>query len=350
MQIILNNQNIKLSPNCKLQDLAQQNLAPWWQRIIQFLEDWSNNSPTLSIQTSGSTGTPKKLEIEKKKFWISAQKTCDFFHLNEKSVGLLCLSTDYIAGQMMLVRAMVSGMNLVCTEPSGNPVEQLESPIDFAAMVPMQVQECLNNPDKFNLIQKLIIGGGQVTHELSELLQKQNVQAFETFGMTETLSHIALKQIAPNQDTTFTSLPGIEISKNLEDCMVIDYPEMELENLQTNDRIQITNPNSFVWLGRKDFVINSGGIKISPEIIEKQIAPLISYPYCILGIPDKKLGEKVVLIIESEPFDITQLMTRLKENLPHYHYPKEARFVPNFPLSITGKIRRKELLTLMQDL
>jgi o-succinylbenzoate synthase len=341
-KITLNDETYFLE-NINWENLQKTNPSSWWQSIAKFLENWADNSPTLTIQTSGSTGTPKRLEIVKKKFWISAQKTCDFFKLNEKSVGLLCLSTNYIAGQMMLVRAMVSGMNLICIEPSGNPVEQLKTPIDFAAMVPMQVNESLNNPDKFNLIKKLIIGGGQVSYKLNESLQKKTVLVYETFGMTETLSHIALRQIAPNKNTDFTTLPGILISSNADDCLSIEYPEMELKKLQTNDRIQITSPNSFVWLGRMDFVINSGGIKISPELIEKQIAYLIKQPFCLIGLPDEKLGEKLMLTIESNAFKTNTLMTQLKKILPAYHCPKTIVFLNSFPTTHTGKISRIEL-------
>jgi len=345
MKITLNHKEIELSPNVKLDYLLKGNNDNWWKAIFNFLELWSNESPGIEIKTSGSTGTPKQMLIEKSKMWISATKTCEFFELNEKSTGLLCLSALYIAGQMMLVRAMVSGMNLICIEPSGNPVTEINNNIDFAAMVPMQVQQACDNDNNLNLIKNLIIGGGQVPLSLIKKLSIYKGKAYETFGMTETLSHIALKQLTPTKQNHFIPLPGISINCGYKNELIIDYPELGIYKMKTSDVIELqNNSGAFIWKGRTDFVINSGGVKISPEEVEQEIEQLITQRFCIIGLADEKLGEKVVLVIEGKSFDTEKLQTKIKETLYTYYVPKEILFINKFPITESGKIKRKKII------
>jgi O-succinylbenzoic acid--CoA ligase len=289
------------------------------------------------------------MEVGKAQIWLSASKTCDFFQLTENSTGLLCLSANYIAGKMMLARAMVSGMNLICVEPSGNPVKELKIPIDFAAMVPLQVEQSLSQITNLNLIKNLIVGGGQVSNSLTSKLKTYAGKAFETFGMTETLSHIALRQLTPEYQNYFTSFNGVFILQGFNNVMVIDFPELGIYKLKTNDIIEIIDTSCrFVWKGRTDFIINSGGIKISPEELESKIAHLIPQRFCICGVPDSKLGETIVLFIEGKPYQTDTLKQKIKEILPSYSCPKKIQFLATFPLTETGKIKRKELITLLQ--
>ncbi len=350
MNIKLNNTNIELTPNIKLAVQLNKNANPkWWKEIISFLEDWANDSKYITLKTSGSTGIPKTINIEKSKLWVSATKTCNYFKLNKNSTALLCLSVNYIAGKMMLVRAMVSGMNLICIEPSENPVKGLTTPIDFAAMVPMQVQQSITLPKKISLIKHLIIGGAKVNHLLISELKKHNVNAYETFGMTETLSHIAIKQIAPHYNNYFTPLNGIIVTHDTNNNMVIDYPELNIIKLKTNDIIEIIDNNgSFIWRGRTDFIINTGGVKIIPEEIEGKIAHLITRPYCIIGLPDKKLGQKAVLVISGNQFNTLNLHNKLTKLLPPYHCPKEIKFLEKFPVTNSGKIKRNKIIEALQ--
>jgi O-succinylbenzoic acid--CoA ligase len=332
------------------QKVKTSNPSAWWQRIVEFLENWADDSPTLKLKTSGSTGKPKTIEVQKAHLWVSAKKTCEFFKLQSNSTGLLCLSADYIAGQMMLVRALFSGMNLLCLEPAGNPVKNLETTIDFCAMVPLQVQQSLETPEKFKLINQLIIGGGPVNSLLVNQLKTFPVKVFETFGMTETLSHIALRQVTPPTEKAFTSLSGIRLSVSEKNCLQVSYPEMEINAMETNDVVDIHSENSFTWLGRLDFVINSGGIKIHPESVEKILESLVHHPFCIVGKPDEKLGEKAVLVIESERFDTANLMQQMKQILPLYQCPKEIIFIASFPRSESGKIKRAALKSLLKQI
>ncbi len=345
MNIKINNQliNTKSANWHKLG--TQNNSSQWWVDIIDFLQQWANNSETIKIETSGSTGIPKVILVQKKHMLASANNTCKYFNLNNKSTALLCLSANYIAGKMMLVRAMASGMNLICVKPSENPVKELNAPIDFAAMVPMQVQQSIAMPQKFNLIKQLIIGGAKVNNLLIAELKKHNVIAYETFGMTETLSHIAVKQIAPVYKNFFMPLNGINISQDHDNKMVIDYPQLDIYKLKTNDVINlIDDSGSFEWRGRTDFIINSGGVKILPEEIENKIVDLIILPYCIVGLPDKKLGEKAVLVIMGKPFNTTNLSNKLTTLLTPYYCPKNILFIDRFPLTNSGKIERDKLI------
>ncbi|MDA3894403.1 MAG: AMP-binding protein [Salinivirgaceae bacterium] len=324
-------------------DLKNKNKAQWWHDIVIFLEQWANDSKTILLKTSGSTGKPKVLEAEKQKLWISATKTCNYFNLSNESTGLLCLSANYVAGKMMLVRAMVSGMNLICIEPSDNPVKKIKTTIDFIAMVPLQVQSSLKHKN-FSNINQLIIGGGKVEFTLIESLKETKTIVYETFGMTETLSHIALKKLAPNYQEHFTPLNGVNIFQGFNKVMVINYPELGISNLKTNDIIELIDENgSFIWKGRTDFVINSGGIKISPEELEQKIAHLFETPFCIVGIPDTDFGEKVVLVIEGEPFETEKLFAEMKKSLSSYYLPKSVKFVDKIPLTDSGKIQRKKI-------
>ncbi len=346
-KITLNHQTYWLHKT-NWQKVKNSNPGAWWQRIVEFLENWADDSPKLKLKTSGSTGKPKTIEVNKTHLWVSAKKTCEFFNLQPNSTGLLCLSADYIAGQMMLVRALYSGMDLLCVEPAGNPVKKLESTIDFCAMVPLQVQQSLETPGKFKLIKQLIIGGGAVHSALIAELKKLPVKVFETFGMTETLSHIALKQLAPITAQAFTTLPGIRLFVSDKNCLQISYPELGIHALETNDMVVLHASNSFTWLGRLDFVINSGGIKIHPESVEKLLEPLIHRPFCLIGKPNEKLGEKAVLVLEGEAFDPVDLMQQIKQLLPKYQYPKEIRFINEFPRTDSRKIKRAALKALLK--
>ncbi len=341
MNIKLNNQIIELLPSTHFTELRkQQPNAEWWQKIIDFLEEWSNNLPYVYAKTSGSTGTPKQIKCPKEYLLASAKQTCDFFQLNEHSTALLCLSADYIAGKMMLVRAIVSQMNLFCVEPSSYPIKDVNSEIDFVAMVSMQVEESVKDMSKFNLLKNIIIGGSKVSDKLADKLHQYRGAVFETFGMTETYSHIALRQLQPNKQDYFIPLNGVSVSKSDINTLIIDCPNIGVNKLQTNDVIELKN-KGFKWLGRQDFIINTGGIKVNPEQIENKISSLISKPFVIVGKPDAKLGEKVILLIEGKEFEISQLYESLKNNLSKYETPKEIVFIDNLPLTASGKINRR---------
>jgi O-succinylbenzoic acid--CoA ligase len=327
----------------------------------QFLKEWFSVKEVIEVKTSGSTGKPKIIALKKEFMVNSALATGAFFNLPEKKTALLCMSIHYIAGKMMLVRAIVLGWHLDIVEPTSNPLKGLHKQYDFSAMVPMQLQNSLLEIEK---VKKLIIGGGIVSEELEAQIQTISTEVFATFGMTETITHIAVKKLnKPHQAAFFSAphyqvLPGVSIAQDERNCLVIDAPKVSENKSITNDVVVLISDKEFKWLGRYDTIINSGGIKLHPEEIEKKLSKIIQQRFFVAGIPDKILGEKLILIIEKDVVSSTldtykneksflnQLEINLKgiENLTKYEIPKAIYFVTQFIETDTKKIQRKKTL------
>lgn len=303
------------------------------KKIGKFLLEWLNNESFVFVQTSGSTGKPKQILLEKSAMIASAKATGTFFNLQPTTSALLCLSADYIAGKMMLVRAMTLGLHLDVVEPNSAPLESKK--YNFVAMVPLQVA---NSLDKLHLVSTLLIGGTKVSFQLAESILKTNCRAYESYGMTETISHIAIKSIGEKE---FTVLPNVTISIDNRNCLVIEALELTTDKIITNDIVEILNPTQFILKGRIDNVINSGGVKIFPEEIEDKLAKCITARFFIASKPDEKLGEKVILVIEGKSFELD---TIIFSNLSKYQIPKEIIFVDEFVETETNKINRKKTL------
>lgn len=299
----------------------------------QFICDWLNDSDTLEVSTSGTTGTPKTIVVHKQAMIASAQATADFFQMYENSRALLCLPMKYIAGKMMMVRALTQGWHIDGVEPSNNPLLGITKSYDFVAMVPMQVEQAL---EQLELCGTIIIGGAPLNDMLRKKINAKNINAYETYGMTETLSHIALKKTS---EDFFTSLPKVDISLDDRSCLVVYAPDICPTKLVTNDIVKRINDRQFMWKGRIDNIINSGGIKIQPELIEKKLHPLIKERFFVFGKPDNVLGEKVCLLIESTPYSID---LRIFDTLEKYEKPKKVFFCDSFFKTTTGKVKRKE--------
>lgn len=320
--------------------------------VKNFLKDWFSSAKTVDVATSGSTGTPKVLKIKKEKMRTSAKMTCDFFGFKERDTALICLPIAYISGKMMAVRAIERKMILQVADPSTKPLVDLEDKIDFCAMTPLQVE---NSLDKIHFIKNLIIGGAQVSENLKQKItnilkdKNSNCQIFETYGMSETLSHIALKEIYPSAKAYFTILDSIKISQDAERCLIIEAPKLTSEILQTNDIVEIIDETHFQFLGRKDFVINSGGVKIHPEKLENFLKKELQHfgienELIFTSKKDEVLGEKLVLVIEgNENTEIIQIINSIQFE-KNYFKPKEIFFKTSFPRSLTGKILRREVL------
>ena len=302
------------------------------EAVHSFIRDWQNHSTTIMVQTSGSTGAPKTIEIEKKYMIASARMTGDSLNLTTGQTALLCLSPSTIAGKMMIVRSIVLELELIVTDVVSKPLEILTEEVDFAAMVPFQVEQSLSD---LKLLKKLIIGGAPISELLWKRITESNIEAFQTFGMTETISHIAMRKIEL-PERGYIPLNGVDISCENE-CLVIAAPHLGVQHLVTNDVVHINKDGSFNWLGRADFVINSGGIKIHPEQIEKQLSRIITQPFFSFGIEDDLLGQKHVLCIEGE-FQIDK--DKMMFDLENYHVPKEVYFFDNFEYTTSGKINR----------
>ena len=320
-------------------------------KVLDFIKEWCSDSKTVKIQSSGSTGIPKIFEVEKSKMLNSAEMTCNFLDLKEGNVALICLPIEYISGKMMVVRSILRKLKLKIAEPSTNPLQNINDEIDFCAMTPLQVE---NSLDKLHLIKNLIIGGASVSETLktkiTQTLKHSNspIRIFETYGMSETLSHIALRQIFPNQEDWFTVFEGVEISLEERDCLKIFAPKLNSEVLQTNDLVEINNQNQFRFLGRLDNVINSGGAKIFPEELEKLVKQNIPNEAVFLGIDDEKLGQKLILIIEGESDENLKSKIHNLKFQKSFHKPKDIIFVEKIPRTPNGKVNRLELKKLIE--
>ena len=319
-----------------------------------FLEEWHNDSPYVRVQTSGSTGAPKPMLVEKRRMLASARRTNDFLGLKPGDTALLCMSLDYIAGKMMVVRTIERHLQLICVEPSGHPLalihEGQPSCITFAAMVPMQVYNSLQVPEekeRLKQIKHLIIGGGAIDEALADELKAFPNNVWSTYGMTETLSHIALRRLNGEETSDwYTPFPSVEVNLSEDDCLVIDAPEVCEERLVTNDIAELDGDGRFRILGRKDNVICSGGLKIQAEEVERLLHPHLRVPYLITKRPDEKFGEVVVLLTEG---DVEAAKTFCESVLPKYQRPKAYVHVSEIPLTETGKPARRQAQQLAKD-
>ena len=320
--------------------------------LEEFLAEWRNESPFVEVKTSGSTGEPKVMSVEKRRMQASARITCDFLGLKAGDTALLCMSLDYIAGKMMVVRAIERDLRLIVVEPSGHPMatEQGDG-YTFAAMVPMQVYNSLQLPEereRLKQIKHLIIGGGAIDEAMAEELKTFPNHVWSTYGMTETLSHIALRRLSgPEASEWYMPFPTVKVGLNEEGCLVIDAPEVCEERVVTNDIAELMIRGQspcvanvpFRILGRKDNVICSGGIKIQAEEVERMLNAHLSMPYLVSKRQDKKFGEVVVLLTEG---DVEEAKTVCEAVLPKYQRPKVYVHVREIPLTETKKPARRQ--------
>ena len=333
--------------------------AKYSDKIHHFLQEWFSEKDYVIVHTSGSTGIPKAIKLQKKQLQNSAVATGDFFKLDEKTTALLCLPIEYIAGKMMLVRAVTLGWHLDVISSSSNPLKLNLTSYDFSAMVPLQVE---NSIDKLHQIKKLIVGGGAVSDSLQEKLQEVTTEVFATYGMTETITHIAVKKLNnfglpkgnATNNTCYKILPNTTIYKDERNCLVIKNTSISDKVIFTNDVVALISDTQFKWLGRFDNVINSGGIKLYPEKIEADLSKIIRQRFFVAGIKDEKLGEKLVLLIESAGDKSIKLTDQLNSEMKNsklfskFEIPKEIHFIDRFAETETKKIQRKKTMDLIK--
>ncbi|MBE8726839.1 AMP-binding protein [Flavobacterium hungaricum] len=303
--------------------------------IGEFFLDWFDKKSYIEMTTSGTTGLPKLVRLEKQAMIQSALATGDFFGLVPGNRALLCLPTQFIAGKMMLVRSLILGLELDITAPSVTPLAFNTKTYDFVAMVPLQVQ---NSIEKLVNIRKLIIGGAKLDTALEEKLMPLKTEIYETYGMTETITHIAAKRLGT---PAFSILPNVKIAQDDRQCLVINLASVSDEPIVTNDLVDLINEQQFVFLGRIDNVVNSGGVKLIPEQIEAKLINKINSRFFVTGLPDAALGEKLVLVIEGEKQDFP---ADFFDVLGKYEKPKEIIFVAKFKENENGKLLRKPTL------
>ncbi len=308
-----------------------------------FLLDWLDSKDHINVKTSGSTGQPKLMKVSKQAMVNSAIATGNYFNMEPGQTALLCLPTHYIAGKMMLVRAMVLGLELDFVDPTSQPVFDYGKNYDFCAMIPLQLK---NTVRYIYNIKTLIIGGAAISKPLEDAIQGLETNIYATYGMTETVSHVAVKAMnGDHKMAYFEVFPNVSISQDDRGCLIIDAPEVAPEPLVTNDVVKLHSTSSFELIGRVDNIINSGGVKLFPEQIEAKLANQITERFFIASEKDATLGEKLILILES---DTNTLDTSVFSALDKFEVPKEIYTVSNFKETATGKIQRKETLKFLE--
>lgn len=314
--------------------------APKYAELASFLDEWFSTSSFIELQTSGSTGAPKKILVEKKRMINSALMTCSFLGLKESMRSLLAMPLKYIGARMVVVRSLAVGMDLVCTKPSMHPMSELDRPVDFAALTPSQASASLEDPKQAALLAEcgcLILGGGAVSSELQTGLSSFKGAVWSTYGMTETLSHVALRRLnGDSADEWYRPLDGVQVGTDERGALFIDAPRIAPVRVQTNDLAQISEDGGFKILGRIDNIINSGGVKIQLEAVEEALAKVISSPFMAVGAPDPVYGESCTLLIEGDGLGLTHESNEFHV-LDRYARPKHVFSVDSLPRTGSGK-------------
>ena len=296
-----------------------------------FLQSWFNEKDFILAKTSGSTGQPKEIKLKKIDLISSSKLTADYFNLKPGDRVINCLPVEYIAGKMMLVRALVLGLDIYLFPVCSSPIEQIESKYDLIALTPMQLKKSIN---KISLIKNVLVGGSPVDENLKHKVLNINSNVFETYGMTETITHIAVKNISKGEKE-FTALPGINVGE-IDDCLIIKPAHLSVNFIKTNDLVELTGENKFIILGRKDFIINSAGVKINPETVERELSKQLNQEFIVSSINDDSFGEKVVLVLDKQP---PENINDLLKVLGKYELPKQIILIEKFPKK-NGKFDR----------
>lgn len=345
-QLNISEQTITIEGKTYTSDVFRNDVVPAFAKsstfhneLYVFLKDWFSDSPVLKVQTSGSTGIPKEILVEKSRMMQSARLTCSFLNLKKGDTVLLCMALKYIGARMMVVRSLIAGLNLYAVTPSGNPLKDIDVNFDFGSMVPLQVFNSLQSEietRRLKQIKNLIIGGGAIDPKMAEEIQKFPNKVYSTYGMTETLSHIALRKLnGENASDRYYPFDSVTLSLTEDNALIIDAPLVSKDVLYTNDVVEMFEDNSFRIIGRTDNIINSGGIKVQAEEVEQLLKPHIDCDFAITSLPDTKFGE-IVVLATTEKVDISKLL----EILPTYFVPKKIIELDRIPLTETGKINR----------
>jgi O-succinylbenzoic acid--CoA ligase len=324
---------------------------------LLFCQEWLNGKTYFTLSTSGTTGTPKKIEVRREQMEISAKMTGKALQLQPGDKALVSLNTRYIGGIMMLVRGLVLNLQLTIIPPSSLPLAQFAAHTHFAflSFVPIQLQAILElESDKISILNRakaILLGGAPVSTTLEKQIQQITAPVYQTYGMTETLSHIALRKLnGEGKQAYYTILEGVTISLDERNCLVIHAPMAADNPIVTNDVVQLLSPDTFIWQGRIDNIINSGGVKIQAEKIEKTVEQVffemkINCRFFVASLPHPRFGEAVALFIEkinmSSPEE-KKLLQKLSNELHPYEIPKYIRYLPAFQETPTGKIDKKK--------
>ncbi len=314
----------------------------WEKEVYGFILQWLDDSDTIIQYSSGTTGKPKMIRLHKQAMVRSAESTCGFFKLTRGKTAALCLPMEYIAGKMMVVRSIVCGLNLYITEPGSNPDFNDIEEIDFCAMVPFQVTNTWLAKSVVPPIRILIIGGAEVSKELENLVKDIPVEVYATYGMAETCSHIALRRInGSHPDKSYQALPGIKLETDQRNCLIIKASYLPGPVI-TNDQVRLEGNGRFRWIGRFDNLLNSGGIKVVPEEVESALADKTGIEFALIGLPDPKFGQRLVLVTEANKETIADeaIRSELALIIPEKLMPKDIVRIEKFPRNSSFKIDR----------
>ena len=321
-------------------------------KAARFIEEYFADGDTIVAHTSGSTGTPKEIHLRKSDMRASAQLTNERFGITAESLLYLCLSPDYIAGKMMLVRAIEADAEIVEQKPSNEPMAGYDSNrrVSLLAVVPSQLGYLINHPEYLSLIDTIIIGGGALSDRIERWLAEKGVNAFKTYGMTETCSHVALAEVSSTR-SPFTAIGNVTFGTDERGCLVIHAPQFTHPDIVTNDIVDLLDPQRFYWRGRYDNVINTGGLKVFPEEVEEAIARVLPRAkFFVTSRPSEKWGEELLLVLEYPSLADGErkegevhpgLITRLKTLLPTHAIPRHYVALPTLPTTPTGKPLRR---------
>ena len=328
------------------QSSLDKSLPDWITKIHNFLRDWFSDNTHIKLQTSGTVAEKTYFLRAKKYLQFSAEESLSILNIPNKAKTLLCLPANYIAAQLMLIRALIGNLHLHCIAPDAKPLEKCKDGFDFAAMVPYQLCNALKN---IKNIRCLLIGGGFLSHSIKKKIQTSESNIYETFGMAETLTHIALRRITDKPEKFFSPLPSVQIKQNEKGCLMVKSPQRGLKNyLKTQDIVKIYKNGSFEWLGREDFVIETGSIKICPETLEKKIHSHLPFldNFFISSQAHFQLGSELIMLIEgtSNKELLQKIKKKLAIHLKFYEIPKNFFFVESFSRSAQMKILRKKTL------
>ncbi len=342
--------------------LDNRSEADFESQAVGFCRKWLSGEESFQVMTSGSTGLPKKIKLNREQMSLSARLTGEALRLQAGDRSLVCLSPAHIAGLMMLVRGMVLDLKLDVVEPASNPFASYRGsqipPFDFTALVPMQLHAALtadrNEKKALDRMNAILVGGAALPLATERQAAQLNSKVYQTFGMTETVSHIALRRLsAARQDQSYEALPQVKLGQDARNCLTVLSPLTDGKLVVTNDLVELSSATSFRWLGRLDNVINSGGIKIQAEKVERAVSMALAalddtkqpgVSHVVVAAPDGRLGEMVVAVFESRPFSPEkerQLKSLLARNLHRHELPQKFCYLPEFARTSTGKIARQ---------
>lgn len=333
--------------------------------LEEFKKHWFGPSDFITVRTSGSTGSPKEIRLLKSRMVESARRTNDFFNIDKSSRLHSCIGFEFIGGKMLAVRAWTAGAEISAERPSNTPLAGFgrTGHISLLSVVPSQLDHILSHRENLPSIDSILVGGSAIPPGMVDKILKSGLDVWESYGMTETCSHIALRRAGA--ESRFFPLPGIVISTDRRSCLNIRIGD---EEFATNDIAEVDSDGGFMILGRADNVIVSGAKKIHPEQVEFQLSRELAssgYPFrslAISSLPDPKWGEIAVLVIEPDDYagykveyeadsrlGVPELLEkiRLSSALPHYMLPKEI-MIAKIPLTLNGKRDRESLRRLIR--